>query len=148
MTDSDCSGFPPQALEDRGIVELLLTSDNKDGLSKGVVHGGTCTEAVGAGGPRPELDVHASADGLSTGGVALKSVLLPFSWRWAPKLWASECWSVRVRDRLAVASAAPGLISAAHSRDMVLCRLQDIGSVSGTVEVPTWGPEDKACGVP
>ncbi|XP_030742868.1 beta-galactosidase-1-like protein 2 [Echinops telfairi] len=28
-----------KALEDRGIVELLLTSDNKDGLSKGVVDG-------------------------------------------------------------------------------------------------------------
>ncbi|KAM9221635.1 beta-galactosidase-1-like protein 2 isoform 4-T4 [Dugong dugon] len=28
-----------KALEDRGIVELLLTSDNKDGLSKGVVQG-------------------------------------------------------------------------------------------------------------
>ncbi|XP_051690458.2 beta-galactosidase-1-like protein 2 isoform X1 [Oryctolagus cuniculus] len=28
-----------RALEDRGIVELLLTSDNKDGLSKGVVPG-------------------------------------------------------------------------------------------------------------
>ncbi|XP_045411574.1 beta-galactosidase-1-like protein 2 isoform X2 [Lemur catta] len=28
-----------KALEDRGIVELLLTSDNKDGLSKGLVHG-------------------------------------------------------------------------------------------------------------
>ncbi|XP_019484028.1 PREDICTED: beta-galactosidase-1-like protein 2 isoform X2 [Hipposideros armiger] len=28
-----------KALEDRGIVELLLTSDNKDGLSKGVIHG-------------------------------------------------------------------------------------------------------------
>ncbi|ELK17923.1 Beta-galactosidase-1-like protein 2 [Pteropus alecto] len=28
-----------KALEDRGIVELLLTSDNKDGLSKGFVHG-------------------------------------------------------------------------------------------------------------
>ncbi|KAM5246126.1 beta-galactosidase-1-like protein 2 isoform 2-T2 [Ctenodactylus gundi] len=28
-----------KALEDRGIVELLLTSDNKDGLQKGVVHG-------------------------------------------------------------------------------------------------------------
>lgn len=32
--------FLLQALEDRGIVELLLTSDNKDGLSKGVVDGG------------------------------------------------------------------------------------------------------------
>nr|XP_036869668.1 beta-galactosidase-1-like protein 2 isoform X3 [Manis javanica] len=30
---------PLQALEDRGIVELLLTSDNKDGLPKGVVDG-------------------------------------------------------------------------------------------------------------
>ncbi|KAB1254886.1 Beta-galactosidase-1-like protein 2 [Camelus dromedarius] len=30
---------PSQALEDRGIVELLLTSDNKDGLSKGVMDG-------------------------------------------------------------------------------------------------------------
>uniref|UniRef100_A0A5F7ZD77 Galactosidase beta 1 like 2 n=1 Tax=Macaca mulatta TaxID=9544 RepID=A0A5F7ZD77_MACMU len=30
---------PLQALEDRGIVELLLTSDNKDGLSKGIVQG-------------------------------------------------------------------------------------------------------------
>lgn len=47
MTDFDYSHCPPQALEDRGIVELLLTSDNKDGLSKGVVHGGTCTEGVG-----------------------------------------------------------------------------------------------------
>uniref|UniRef100_A0A8C5P2E3 Beta-galactosidase n=1 Tax=Jaculus jaculus TaxID=51337 RepID=A0A8C5P2E3_JACJA len=28
-----------KALEDRGIIELLLTSDNKDGLQKGVVHG-------------------------------------------------------------------------------------------------------------
>ncbi|XP_006892911.1 PREDICTED: beta-galactosidase-1-like protein 2-like [Elephantulus edwardii] len=28
-----------KALEDRGIVELLLTSDNKDGLSKGVIQG-------------------------------------------------------------------------------------------------------------
>ncbi|XP_008579617.1 PREDICTED: beta-galactosidase-1-like protein 2 [Galeopterus variegatus] len=28
-----------KALEDRGIVELLLTSDNKDGLSKGFMHG-------------------------------------------------------------------------------------------------------------
>lgn len=40
-----CYPAPPcpvltQALEDRGIVELLLTSDNKDGLSKGVVDGG------------------------------------------------------------------------------------------------------------
>ncbi|XP_077619815.1 beta-galactosidase-1-like protein 2 [Crocuta crocuta] len=30
---------PLQALEDRGIVELLLTSDNKDGLQKGVMDG-------------------------------------------------------------------------------------------------------------
>ncbi|XP_029337786.1 beta-galactosidase-1-like protein 2 isoform X1 [Mus caroli] len=29
-----------KALEDRGIVEMLLTSDNKDGLEKGVVDGG------------------------------------------------------------------------------------------------------------
>ncbi|KAM5185790.1 beta-galactosidase-1-like protein 2 isoform 1-T1 [Callospermophilus lateralis] len=28
-----------KALEDRGIIELLLTSDNKDGLKKGMVHG-------------------------------------------------------------------------------------------------------------
>ncbi|XP_049634307.1 beta-galactosidase-1-like protein 2 [Suncus etruscus] len=32
-----------KALEDRGIVELLLTSDNKDGLSKGVVDGALAT---------------------------------------------------------------------------------------------------------
>uniref|UniRef100_A0A5F4WMY6 Beta-galactosidase n=1 Tax=Callithrix jacchus TaxID=9483 RepID=A0A5F4WMY6_CALJA len=31
--------YVKKALEDRGIVELLLTSDNKDGLSKGIVHG-------------------------------------------------------------------------------------------------------------
>ncbi|XP_072810121.1 beta-galactosidase-1-like protein 2 isoform X1 [Vicugna pacos] len=31
--------YVKRALEDRGIVELLLTSDNKDGLSKGVVDG-------------------------------------------------------------------------------------------------------------
>ncbi|XP_023412775.1 beta-galactosidase-1-like protein 2 [Loxodonta africana] len=31
--------YVKKALEDRGIVELLLTSDNKDGLSKGVIHG-------------------------------------------------------------------------------------------------------------
>ncbi|XP_006871080.1 PREDICTED: beta-galactosidase-1-like protein 2 [Chrysochloris asiatica] len=31
--------YVKKALEDRGIVELLFTSDNKDGLSKGVVHG-------------------------------------------------------------------------------------------------------------
>lgn len=43
---------PPQALEDRGIVELLLTSDNKDGLSKGIVDGGTCLEAVCRDGDR------------------------------------------------------------------------------------------------
>lgn len=85
--DRLCSDFPPQALEDRGIVELLLTSDNKDGLSKGVVHGGTCTGAVGALSWMCMLPLTASA----TGGVARKSVLLPFSWRWAPKLWASEC---------------------------------------------------------
>ncbi|KAL6035141.1 hypothetical protein STEG23_007781, partial [Scotinomys teguina] len=30
---------PLQALEDRGIIEMLLTSDNKDGLEKGVVDG-------------------------------------------------------------------------------------------------------------
>uniref|UniRef100_A0A8C6C5U0 Beta-galactosidase n=2 Tax=Monodon monoceros TaxID=40151 RepID=A0A8C6C5U0_MONMO len=31
--------YVKKALEDRGIVELLLTSDNKDGLSKGIVDG-------------------------------------------------------------------------------------------------------------
>ncbi|XP_054951104.1 beta-galactosidase-1-like protein 2 isoform X2 [Pan paniscus] len=31
--------YVKKALEDRGIVELLLTSDNKDGLSKGIVQG-------------------------------------------------------------------------------------------------------------
>ncbi|XP_036884950.1 beta-galactosidase-1-like protein 2 isoform X1 [Sturnira hondurensis] len=31
--------YVKKALEDRGIVELLLTSDNKDGLRKGVIHG-------------------------------------------------------------------------------------------------------------
>nr|XP_012304564.1 beta-galactosidase-1-like protein 2 isoform X1 [Aotus nancymaae] len=31
--------YVKKALEDRGIVELLLTSDNKDGLSKGIIHG-------------------------------------------------------------------------------------------------------------
>ncbi|XP_023447253.2 beta-galactosidase-1-like protein 2 [Dasypus novemcinctus] len=31
--------YVKKALEDRGIVELLLTSDNNEGLSKGVVHG-------------------------------------------------------------------------------------------------------------
>lgn len=46
MTDTRL--VPPQALEDRGIVELLLTSDNEDGLSKGTVDGGTCPES----GPR------------------------------------------------------------------------------------------------
>ncbi|XP_058400747.1 beta-galactosidase-1-like protein 2 isoform X3 [Diceros bicornis minor] len=34
---------PLQALEDRGVVELLLTSDNKDGLSKGAVDGALAT---------------------------------------------------------------------------------------------------------
>lgn len=58
------SHFPPQALEDRGIVELLLTSDNKDGLSKGIVQGGNCTcWAVGAGGG-PGLAVHTLPVGL------------------------------------------------------------------------------------
>ncbi|XP_024413283.2 beta-galactosidase-1-like protein 2 isoform X2 [Desmodus rotundus] len=31
--------YVKKALEDRGIVELLLTSDNKDGLSKGIING-------------------------------------------------------------------------------------------------------------
>ncbi|XP_006150029.1 beta-galactosidase-1-like protein 2 [Tupaia chinensis] len=35
--------YVKKALEDRGIVELLLTSDNKDGLSKGVVPGALAT---------------------------------------------------------------------------------------------------------
>lgn len=38
----------PQALEDRGIVELLLTSDNTDGLSKGMIPGGTFKGSVQA----------------------------------------------------------------------------------------------------
>lgn len=38
--------YSQQALEDRGIIELLLTSDNKDGLQKGMVHGGTSKEPV------------------------------------------------------------------------------------------------------
>ncbi|XP_054443465.1 beta-galactosidase-1-like protein 2 [Pteronotus mesoamericanus] len=37
--DPDYMPYIKKALEDRGIVELLLTSDNKDGLSKGVVNG-------------------------------------------------------------------------------------------------------------
>jgi hypothetical protein len=41
-TDLNLSFIFPQALEDRGIIELLFTSDNKDGLKKGVVNGGTC----------------------------------------------------------------------------------------------------------
>lgn len=41
-TDLEFVFYPPQqALEDRGITEMLLTSDNKDGLEKGVVDGGT-----------------------------------------------------------------------------------------------------------
>ncbi|KAM9079556.1 beta-galactosidase-1-like protein 2 isoform 3-T3 [Megaptera novaeangliae] len=35
--------YVKKALEDRGIVELLLTSDNKDGLSKGIVDGALAT---------------------------------------------------------------------------------------------------------
>lgn len=41
-TDLEFVFYPlQQALEDRGITEMLLTSDNKDGLEKGVVDGGT-----------------------------------------------------------------------------------------------------------
>ncbi|XP_058400748.1 beta-galactosidase-1-like protein 2 isoform X4 [Diceros bicornis minor] len=35
--------YVKKALEDRGVVELLLTSDNKDGLSKGAVDGALAT---------------------------------------------------------------------------------------------------------
>lgn len=76
----DDSHFPPQALEDRGIVELLLTSDNKDGLSKGIINGGTCME-VGQAALRPGCAC--SPDSLATCGVALRPVLLPSAWRWA-----------------------------------------------------------------
>lgn len=46
---------PSQALQDRGIVELLLTSDNQDGLKNGIVDGGTCQEAVGRWGGGVDL---------------------------------------------------------------------------------------------
>ena len=64
---------PPQALEDRGIVELLLTSDNKDGLSKGIVDGGTCLAAMRRDGDRGRdggLACLCSPDGLSHKGVS------------------------------------------------------------------------------
>lgn len=55
-----------KALEDRGIVELLLTSDNKDGLQKGVMDGGACLEAVRWEGGKqyPGLTLYSSPNGL------------------------------------------------------------------------------------
>ncbi|NP_001357389.1 beta-galactosidase-1-like protein 2 isoform a [Homo sapiens] len=52
--------YVKKALEDRGIVELLLTSDNKDGLSKGIVQGdpqpgGLCSSSRELHGCSPKL---------------------------------------------------------------------------------------------
>nr|XP_051690460.1 beta-galactosidase-1-like protein 2 isoform X5 [Oryctolagus cuniculus] len=54
-----------RALEDRGIVELLLTSDNKDGLSKGVVPGVMATI---------NLQSHAELQSLTTFLLSVKGI--------------------------------------------------------------------------
>lgn len=47
-------------------MELLLTSDNKDGLQKGVMDGGACLEAVRWEGGKqyPGLTLYSSPNGL------------------------------------------------------------------------------------
>lgn len=88
---------PPQALEDRGIVELLLTSDNKDGLSKGIVDGGIPAWRLCAG--------MGTGDGMAAWpgcapwiALATNESLMPVilcAWGWAPKLKASGLEGLR-----------------------------------------------------
>lgn len=84
-------------------MELLLTSDNKDDLSKGVVDGGTCVEA----GAAPGLAVRAPL-AASAAGRAAPMPPPPVCVALGPEALGLGA-GVRVRDRLAVTSSVVGL---------------------------------------
>lgn len=108
-------------------MELLLTSDNKDGLRSGVIDGGTCVEA----GPWPGCALPPAT--LSHRGIALVPVLT-LVWPWAPSP-GPQTWGVHVRGGIAVAHSVAGLLSFGARTLAVLCGLQDTGNVSWESEV-------------
>lgn len=100
-----------KALEDRGIVELLLTSDNKDGLSKGVVDGALATINL-----QSLADLQVLNNFLLSSQVVQPKMVMEYWTGWFDS-WGS---AHNIRDSAEVLQTVSGLLDAGSSFNLYM----------------------------